>query len=108
MMYSQLTRAQNEVLDVVRVLSLKGCAPSGYPAVMPMWRVEAGVETDDETDEARAVRGALARMALVSSGFHGLVMQLANGQPLERDFDWMAAAAALDELDAAVEEALRG
>lgn len=108
MMYAQLTRAQNEVLDVVRILAARGCAPSGFPAVLPMWRVVDGVEAEDETDELCAMRQALARLAASDSDAYQLVTQLATGRAVARSYDWMAAAAALDDLDAAVEEALRG
>jgi hypothetical protein len=106
-MFEQLTRAQNDTLKLVEVLTSKGCSPSGYPAVLPMWRVESGVEIDDETDELRAMRLALEGLRRSDPDASRLVLELAGGRA-PGAADWMCAASALDELDAAVEGLLRG
>lgn len=104
MIHAQLSRAQNELLEVIRFLSLKGVGPTGWPSILPMWRVEDGIEADDETDELRAVRVGLVSLRQRDQAAYELVLA-ATGRPVG-ELDWMTLAAALDELDAAVEAAL--
>lgn len=106
MLFSELKNEHKELLDLVRSLMLKGCAPNGYPAVAPCWRVASGVEDDDETDEVRAIRRAMARLQELDPDGHEAVTRAASGATAR--LDPHAVARALEQLDAAVDAALAG
>lgn len=105
MVYSQLNPAQHQTLALLRDEWQRGCGPDGYPDVMPMWRVESGVEVEGDRAEVLALRLALSRLREHDAHAHALLAELAAGKapPVA---DWPTAAATLDALDAAVEEVL--
>lgn len=105
MMFSELNSAQNQMLDLLREMVQRGCAPDGFPAVMPMWRVQAGVELDGDRDEAVALRAAVARLQLKDKVTAGIVIRLAAGYPCQAD-EWILVGNALDDLDTWVEQEL--
>lgn len=107
MMFSELNRAQNQMLEMLRTEVHRGCVPAGFPAVLPMWRVEAGVEASDERQETVAIRGAFAALQETDRYGHSLLVRLlASGEAPAGE--WHLVANALDALDEMVEESLDG
>lgn len=105
MMYSELNHTQNHMLAVLRTELQRGCVPDGFPEVMPMWRVDSGVEMESERDETLALRAAWARLHELDVPAHALLTRLAAGKP-PTAAGWPTAVAALNALDAMVDEAL--
>jgi len=105
MIYNELNPTRHQTIALLRDEWQRGCGPDGYPDVMPMWRVESGVETEGTRTEVLALRVALARLREQDAHAHALLTSLAAGKP-PAAADWPTVTAALDALDAAVEEAL--
>lgn len=89
-------------------MSVSGSVAEGYPAMLPMWRVEGGLESEHgEREELVAVRWALAKLYEAEEDVYALLCALALGKPLESADDALAALDGLDSVEAMVGEMLR-